>query len=48
MNESVVESGLDVANSKDVLLVVAWGGLRRSVVNNFLFFLLGFSALLCL
>ena len=48
VNESVVESSLDVADTEDVLLVVTWSGLWRSVVNNFLFFLLGISALLCL
>ena len=41
MNESVVESCLDVADSKDVLSVLAWSGLWWSVVDDFLFLLLG-------
>ena len=48
MNESVVECGLNVANSEDVLLVVTWGGGWWSVVNNLLLLLLGISSLLCL
>lgn len=49
MNESVVEVGLDVANTKDVLFIgLAWNGLRRSVVDNLLFLgLIGGGGLLC-
>lgn len=47
VNESVVESGFDVAHSKDVLIGFANILLWWSVVDNLLFFLHGFS-LLCL
>ena len=47
MNESVVESSLDVAHSEDVLSVLSWSGLWRSVVDDLLLLLLsGISSLL--
>ena len=47
MNESVVESSLNVAHSEDVLSVLSWSGLWRSVVDDlFLLLLSGISSLL--
>ena len=46
VNESVVERSLDVADTKDVLGVFAGRGLRRTVVDDLLFFLL-VGSLLC-
>ena len=46
MNESVVERSLDVADAKDVLGVLAWGGGRGTIVDDLLL-LLDVSSLLC-
>ena len=46
VNESVVERSLDVANTEDVLGVLAGGGLGRAVVSDLLFLLL-VGSLLC-
>lgn len=41
MNESVVESGFDVANTEDVVGVLAWLGVGGTVVGHLLFLGLG-------
>lgn len=46
VNESVVERSLDVANTEDVLGVLAGRGLGRAVVSDLLFLLL-VGSLLC-
>jgi len=46
VNESVVERSLDVADAKDVLGVLAWGGGRGTIVDDLLL-LLDVSSLLC-
>ena len=44
VNESVVERGLDVAHTEDIIDVLAWLGVGRAVVGDLL--LLGFVRLL--